>query len=132
MLSFATLVLDEFVVLDRATSASFNDLLGSADALAVHLIATNEKLQGETEIAFALYESGNSRDWVIVGQPWTGFASENASFIFRFDRTTGLAFARFLVAVGSPGCHVRLYAAGLNYAAQVSAPALTVPGRCGC
>jgi hypothetical protein len=139
MLTMSTLVFDEIIRSGQAprfTSATFNDLLGSPDGLALHAVIT--LLDGsEGELFCLVQHSGNGKDWVATSQGIYGhgvFGDESA--IGGAGVIEMLGFARIAVSIGAGEeeiqCRIKLYAAGLTSAPRATLPAIRVPGKCGC
>jgi hypothetical protein len=139
MLSFANLVFDDIITGTGKkwyTSASFNDLLGSADVLTVHAITTD--VSGTAPKLTCLFEhSGNAKDWINMDLGIVNEAiADHGTLVGSVSALTRLAFTRVEVSMGvssgTPRCRLKLYALGFAYAARTTVPALKMPGGCGC
>jgi hypothetical protein len=136
MLSFTRLVFDEIIAGTATTwftSAGFNDLLGSADRVSLHLITTDVSGTSPT-LECSLQESGNAMDWVDLSPSLQGSIVTDGSKILRAGSAESSAFGRIKVFLGgtSPRCRLKVYAVGFNLAARTTAPALKPRGGCGC
>jgi hypothetical protein len=132
MLSFATLVFDDIITGSTSTwytPASFNDALGSVEFLALHAVTTY--VSSSPNLSCLFEHSGNGRDWLgtahgIDGEP----ISNGASLVARFTTADLQSLGRIKVVLSAGQCRLKLYAAGMTFAANQTAPLVRLPPGC--
>jgi hypothetical protein len=131
MLSFATLVFDDIITGSTSTwytPASFNDALGSVEFLALHAVTTY--VSGDPVLDCIFEHSGNGRDWLTTSRGIEGSIANGASLVERFTTADLQSLGRIKVVLSAGQCRLKLYAAGMTFAANQTAPLVRLPPGC--
>ena len=102
------------------TPAEYNDLLGSADLLAIQVLSSNVSGTGPTLTA-KIQWSGDNQHWLDVGSPGINGdpLANNSKYYFQHNGTNGvaLAYARISINLGgtSPAARLRVFVCGRTF-----------------